>query len=228
MVFSGLNLISMRSDVIMIGMFRGTEEAGQYVAAMHVASLISFALFSANAILAPLISELYHAGRLEDLQRMLRWAAGGIALCCIPLGLALLFLGSWLLGWWGPSFVQGKGALDVLILGWLVNALAGPVGFMMSMTGEHRRASVVSAVAACLNLCLNAMLIPRFGIYGAAVATTITFCAWNCVLYVMVLQIHGISPGILCLLPGRIGLAPAFRPSGSLSGAAQPLDPSGS
>ena len=114
----------------------------------------------------------------------------------------------------------------MLILGWLINALAGPVGFMMSMTGEHRRASVVSAVAACLNVGLNAWLIPGFGLYGAAVATTITFCVWNCVLYVMVLQIHGISPGILCLFQAGTGLASVFRPGRSLTGAGQPLDPS--
>jgi O-antigen/teichoic acid export membrane protein len=68
---------------------------------------------------------------------------------------------------------------------------------MMSMTGEHRRATVVSALAACSNVVLNAVLIPRFGILGAAIATTVTLSAWNCTLYVMVIRIHGINPGIL-------------------------------
>jgi O-antigen/teichoic acid export membrane protein len=52
----------------------------------------------------------------------------------------------------------------------------------MTMTGNQDTAAWILALHAVLNLALNVILIPRFGIEGAAVATALTRVSWNVVM----------------------------------------------
>ena len=56
----------------------------------------------------------------------------------------------------------------------LVNSFVGPAGFLMMMTGHHREAALILAMAALLQIVMNAILIPRYGLIGAATATAAT------------------------------------------------------
>ena len=81
----------------------------------------------------------------------------------------------------------------ILIAGHLVNALAGSVGFLMTMTGHEREAAYNIGVSVTVKLSLNAALIPPFGIEGAATATAFTTVLWNISVFVFVNQRLGIN-----------------------------------
>ena len=58
----------------------------------------------------------------------------------------------------------------------------GSVGIILNMTGHERYAASGAAVGALSNIFLNVLLIPRFGISGAATATAISLAVWNLLL----------------------------------------------
>jgi O-antigen/teichoic acid export membrane protein len=58
-------------------------------------------------------------------------------------------------------------------------SFAGVVGFVMMMTGHQYQSMQILVIAAVLNIILNAILIPFFGIIGGAIATSSTMAAWN-------------------------------------------------
>ena len=64
--------------------------------------------------------------------------------------------------------------------------MCGPVGVTLYMTGHESIANRIFTASAVLNVILNFALIPRFGIVGAAVATSISLIAWNLGLWVVV------------------------------------------
>lgn len=175
----GLNLVSSRLDVILLGMLAPIEQVGIYSAASRVADVVVFGLVSSNAVVAPLIARLHATGRHDELQRMVALAAKGICLLTLPLALLLLLFGRPILGLFGSGFEAGYPVLVILICGQLVNALAGPVGYLMTMTGHQNRAAAIVGMAALLNLLLNLLLIPRWGMLGAAVATAASTASWN-------------------------------------------------
>jgi O-antigen/teichoic acid export membrane protein len=93
----------------------------------------------------------------------------------------------------GPEYAGGYLALVVLATGQLLNAAAGSVGALLNMTG-HARDTVAGLLAgAILNATLNLVLIPLYGIEGAAYATAITFVFWNVLLHRKVRQRLGIE-----------------------------------
>ena len=70
------------------------------------------------------------------------------------MGIALILLtfAAPIMGWFGPSFVAGTWSLKILVLGQLVSALCGSVGYLMAMTGHQNKSVVVFGSAALTNL----------------------------------------------------------------------------
>lgn len=176
---SGMHLILHQTDIIMIGVILDTEQVGFYAVASRIAGLVLFGLTAVNAIVAPMISELYSTGQYQKLQKMITLAARGIFTITLVVSLSLVILGKNILGLFGDEFVVGYMALLILLLGQAVNALAGSVGFLMTMTGHQNKAAQILCVSAVINIILNIILISIYGVIGAAIATAVSTALWN-------------------------------------------------
>lgn len=179
LLVSTMHLILGQIDVLMVGSLIGAGDAGVYAAAARVAGFVLFGLIAINAIVAPLIAELHGAGRGAALQSMLRataWVSAGFALA---VGATVSFAGEWILSLFGADFTRGYAALVICVVGYLISALAGSVGFLMTMTGHERQAARIMGFAVAANIALNLVLIPLWGLVGAALATALTTAMWN-------------------------------------------------
>jgi O-antigen/teichoic acid export membrane protein len=202
LVVSGMFLLQAETDVVMLGWLAGTAEAGIYSAASRVAGVIAFGLAMVNSIAAPLFSELYAEQRLDRLQRLVSLAAAGIGVSVLPLIGFIVVAGDWVLGWFGEEFTAAYKALLILGAGQLINALCGSVGYLLTMTGNQRTAAIILSVSAGLNVLGNAVMIPAFGILGAALTTAATTMLWNLLMVYQVRKKLNIRPTIFAL-PGR-------------------------
>ncbi|MDB4264745.1 polysaccharide biosynthesis C-terminal domain-containing protein [bacterium] len=183
---SGMNLLQKQSDIMIIGAILGTWEVGIYTVVSRVATLAGFGLGAINAILAPMIAQKYARGQREDLQRLVTFASRCAFSFALFVVTTLFLFGDLALGVFGTDFIEGYSALRILLVAQLVNAFTGPVGFLMIMTTYQKEAAWIVAVCAVLNIVLNLLLIPLYGINGAAFATAFTFTIWNMVLYFFV------------------------------------------
>ncbi len=185
----GMRLILSQTDIIMLGSMASPEAAGIYAAASRLGAVAAFGLIAINTIAAPLISELYASERREALQRLVVLAARGSTALALAAAVALIAGGRLVLGWFGEEFPAGYGALLILLAGQVVNALTGSVGYLMTMTGHERQAAKILFLSACANVALNALLIPRYGLLGAAAATAASTIMWNVLMLVYVRRI---------------------------------------
>lgn len=188
-----------RTDVIMLGLLRETKSAGIYAMAALASQMVFLGLSAINVIAAPMISELYWHDRHVELRRLVRLAALGVVATAFPAIILLIVFGRPILRLFGPAFVTGYAALVILCCGQLINALAGSVGFLMTMTGHQKQAAVIVAVTATLNVALNLLLIPPYGMAGAAAATAVTTAAWNLAMLAYVWTVLRINPTIVPL-----------------------------
>lgn len=192
----GLSLISFRIDIIMLGLLSNVEHVAVYSAASRIADVIVFGLVAANAVVVPMISRLHSTGRHEDLQKLVRLASKNILLFTIPLTATILIFGKEILNLFGPEFSTGYSALVILILGQLFSVFAGPVGYLMMMTGHQRSAAKIASISAITNLVLNVIFIPMFGMIGAAISTAISLALLNMLLLKFVRKELSIEPTI--------------------------------
>lgn len=197
LLMSGMQIIMSRLDILMLGAMIGSEAAGIYNVASRFAELASFGLAATNAIAAPMISELYWSGQLAQLQRVLALAALGVVAFTTVVFVVLVVFSDFFLGLFGQNFIAGGGALFILLLGQVMNAGCGCVGYLTTMTGHERWAALSQGVAAVLNVGLNVTLIPRFGLEGAATATATSMVVWNLALLIFVMRRLRLNPTIL-------------------------------
>ena len=101
----------------------------------------------------------------------------------IPLFIALFFFPSLLLSFFGEEFTDGKVALQILAVGMFVNALFGSVGNYLMMSGHEKLLAKILLAAILISIMLMLLLVPNYGIVGAAWSVSITMIIWNCAAY---------------------------------------------
>ena len=111
----------------------------------------------------------------------------------IALALGIVLFGKPLLGIFGTEFRPAAGILGILLAGQVVNVLSGPGIEVLSNSGSHRIATVTLWIFALANLILNWVLIPIYGMWGAAFATALSLAAWNISLAVLAARRTGIQ-----------------------------------
>lgn len=182
-LISGLHLVNSYADLIILGLFRPDDEVGIYRAVSQLALLIIFGLQAINQVLHPHFARLYANGDKDRLQRLVTMSARAIlAMASLPF-LAFLFFGENVLSLaFGSEYALGAAPLAILALGQLANAAFGSVGALLNMTGHERDTMRGMLIAMGINVALNFVVVPPFGMNGAAIATAISYLVWNAVL----------------------------------------------
>ena len=182
------------TDILILGALRPPMDVGYYQAAFLYSSLVTVVLFGVNAIFPALAADLYESGKIEYLETIYsvvtKWSVYIIGL----LAVMLIFLSDELLRLFGPDFLRARQSLKILIAGQTIAAATGPVSYLLTMTDFEKFESYNSVGLGVLNLLLNAILIPEFGIEGAAVATTVSLVLLNLVRLAQVKWLLGFSP----------------------------------
>ncbi len=166
-------VFTMRADQVLLTLLRGPAENGIYAAAQRLSEILYFVptavAAAANAGLLRLHAEnpVRYAARLERLFRLLVWTAIGLA---VPLS---IFAGPITRTLFGPGFAASAPVLSLHL--WAAPALF--LGIAQSnwfiAEGRQRELLARSLVALAVNLSLNALLIPRLGARGSAVAVLV-------------------------------------------------------
>jgi len=197
LLIAGMHIILKRTDIVMLGILRGSQDAGIYSAASQISNLVVFALMAINAILAPMISELYHTGQKQQLQRIITLAAKAIFVFTLTVSVLLAVFGKLVLSLFGLKFIVAFVPLLILLSGQVINSLAGSVGLIMTMTGHQNQVGAIIAVSTAVNIVLNVLLIPLFGLTGAAISTAFTMILWNVAMLVYVQRRLGINSTVI-------------------------------
>jgi O-antigen/teichoic acid export membrane protein len=159
------------TDVILLKQLRGPEEVAVYWAAVKTLALVAFVYFAVAAAAAHRFSEYHVAGDRQKLADFLRASIRWTFFPSLAATILILALGKPFLMMFGPDFVKGYPAMFVVSVGLLARAAVGPVERLLTMSGHQTACALVygAAFAAAVILCL--LLIPTFGMMGAAIAT---------------------------------------------------------
>ncbi|MEQ1649420.1 MAG: lipopolysaccharide biosynthesis protein [Hyphomicrobiaceae bacterium] len=167
-------IVLQNADVLVLSAYLSPAEVGMYFAAAKTMALVMFIHYAVGSAAAKRYSALSARGATDELKtfvgdavRWTFWPSLLVALLILALGKPLLWLFS-------PTFVDAYPLMFVLAIGYLFRAAMGPAEFLLNMVGEQRLCAMVLACSAVLNIGLNLLLVPRIGIWGAAIATSVS------------------------------------------------------
>jgi len=196
---SAMYLVVSQTDIVMLGAMTKPENVGVYAIVMKLGLAVNFILTSVNMVLGPKFAELYYRDDMQGLVSVAKKSSKLIFYCTAPFLLVLIVLGKPILGFFGEEFIGGYMALIFIALGQFVNSICGSVGYFMNMTGNQKAFNKIVFFGALLNIILNLLLIPIYGITGAAIASFLSVCMWNIVTLVVVKNKFGFYIGYLPL-----------------------------
>ena len=153
-------------------------------------------LTAVSYVFAPFVADLHARGEREQLDTLFktitRWTVAGT----IPVLLLMLSCPAAILRdvRWRETSRAAPTALRILVIGQAINVSVGAAGFVLIMAGRTGWDLVVYVLSAILDLVLSLLLVPKFGINGAAAAQAITIACSNWFRLVLVRRFVGIFP----------------------------------
>src|ERR1035438_6827719 len=159
-------------DILALEHLRSPDEVAVYYAGARLLAIVAFVYFAIAGATTHKFTEYHVAGDKKRLasffRETIRWTFWpSLAACAL-----ILALGRPLLALFGADFERGYDVMFILAVGMLARAAVGPAERLLNMLGERKQCAAVYAGAFAINLVFCVILIPRFGIKGAAVSTS--------------------------------------------------------
>jgi len=162
------------TDLLLVGFFRSESDTGIYQAASQAAFVFLMIVAATNAIFTPLVARLMAAGKRDEIDALFKVSTLWALYLSLPVFIVFVLAPRIVLGaLLGARYLPGAAPLVLLSLGQMTNLASGAVGFLLILSGRQKTWLVASGVALALNVGLNLVLIPRYGLVGAATGTAI-------------------------------------------------------
>jgi O-antigen/teichoic acid export membrane protein len=159
------------ADNVLIGYFLPVSSMAFYGVAYSLGQKLWTLAGNVAGVIFPAASALSGVSQTKQLQKLyLRGTKAVAAAVCFPTLALCIFSRQFLLYWIGPEFAaQGTFVLRILTAGFFLNCLSLVPYLMLQSTSFPQVAARLATTYAVINVALFALLIPRFGITGAAV-----------------------------------------------------------
>lgn len=173
----GIYVLFTNVDVLLVGALLGARETGLYFAGVKVAMLLSLVSFAVGAAWGPRFSAAWSQGDAARMQRLTREVVHATFWPTALGAVVLVILGPFILRLFGEDFGKAHIILVILLAGLLARAATGAMDRLLSLAGQQKRMAFVFGGTLVMNVVLNLALIPLFGVYGAAIATSLSLTA---------------------------------------------------
>jgi len=169
---NAINMINYQADIIMIGYFLTVTDVGYYAVAVGLSKFFWIIPQAVQSITYPATSEYWSKNNHSALQLMIDKSMKYTACLLLPIGLGVGFFATNIITLiFGDGFVHAVLPLQILIVGTVVFGLIKSVGTSVTGMGRPDIALKLVCISATTNIVLNILLIPNYGITGAAMAT---------------------------------------------------------
>ena len=161
------------ADVLMVGVFMQPDDVAVYFATVKTLALVHFVYFAVKAGVAQRYAQFTHS----DPEKLAAFARETVSWTFWPsllMAMVVLVLGKPMLMLFGPEFDSGYPLLFLLVGGVVARAAVGPAESLLTMSGNQNICAAVYAMTLILNVGLSVLLIPAFGLWGAAIATALS------------------------------------------------------
>lgn len=149
--------------------FSTTNQVGIFNVCLQLSMLVSMVLVVVNTISAPKFSELYWQNKPDELQEVIDHSNRLVFIGSICISLILIITASWILTLYGEEYKAGVIPLIILVVGQLINALAGATGTILNMCGYQAILKNITIITAVVSSALFLTLTPLYGILGVCI-----------------------------------------------------------
>jgi O-antigen/teichoic acid export membrane protein len=198
----GFFFLLVNADILMVGLLMTPSDVAVYFATVKTIAVVHFVFFAVKAGVANLFAARINDADQSALRDLARRSASWSFWPSLLMGVAVLIAGPYLLALFGAAFTDGYPLMFIMVAGVIIRASIGPAESLLNMSGNQNICAAIVGAVLAANIALNFALIPTYGLYGAALATTVATLLETLSLYYIVRSRLGIS---------MFAFAPALR-----------------
>jgi len=174
-----LNRFSSNFETIILGFFGVLAEVGIYSIILNLSSIGKMGFEALRTISSPIFAELHSQGKINELKQYYQTITKWSFTFNLPIFLTICLFSENLLIIFGEEFALGKMGLIILASGVLFDALTGACGAVIKMSGYSKVNLIISIFYLTTTIILDFILIPKYGLLGAAWAGALTIVIGN-------------------------------------------------
>lgn len=165
------------ADKFLILYFLSPTAVGIYAVSYSLARALYSFSGVLNSTLYPSVTTAWDEGDVDSIRQLYSGVVRGYTILGVPAvaGVALLSQPVLRLISTEEIAVDGQLLLPLLAAGFIVYGYANPMMYVLNAAEENEKIGFITTVSAVLNIGLNAVLIPLYGLLGAVVATICSF-----------------------------------------------------
>jgi O-antigen/teichoic acid export membrane protein len=183
---NAIQFLNYRLDIFLVSLFIGTSGLGLYTIAVSIAQLI---WLSSNAIataLFPAIASSQHdsINKAEQIAQLTRF----VFFSSVVLALAFACLSPLIPLFYGESFRPSIKAMLCLLPGITIFTIANILASFFAGIGKPQKNLIVSTSGVVFSVALDLLLIPKWGIIGASITSSISYSISTILLIIFFVQ----------------------------------------
>lgn len=180
MTLSFMSLLMMQNvDMLMLKIYEPYEILAYYGIAIKISMILTIIMTAVNQSTGPKIAEYFYKKQHSDLKKIVEKGLLLNNVLSLPIMVFVVLFPKTILSFFGAEYVNAAGALVILTIGQIFNAFSGSTDLYLNMTGKQNYFQRIILISLVLNIILNLVLIPIFGMQGAAFATAFSLIFWN-------------------------------------------------
>lgn len=188
-----LTILSTWADIIILGFFCSASDIGIYFVMKKIASLAGVVFMAVNAPVIPQYAQLFSKNDMTGLKKLIRRSAKLISVFTLLSFLIIIIFRKPFVGLFGAGFEKGIDVLILLASIRLFVAWTGPLAPFLMMTGKEKFNQTVIFFSVLLFILLCILLIPVYGILGAAIARVMVVVTRKTILTIYIKKHYGLS-----------------------------------
>lgn len=187
-------IVAPRMDVMLLGYWASSVDVGRYLVAFQTAAVLALVLGAFDVVFAPLMSRAWSTQDAVTMRDSYLAVHRMASMATMPIFVSVVVFREEILALFGGATGEAATALSILAVGHLVNAMTGGSSTVLLMTGRSRIVLLNTIVYGLGLGFAAALLIPRWGIVGAAVAASAALVGVNLMRVWQVWQRHAVLP----------------------------------
>ncbi|MCI4365244.1 MAG: flippase [Thermoplasmata archaeon] len=192
---SSLAFLTAYADTLILGAYRSAADVGDYSTAMSLARTLLLGGSTLTFVFLPVAARLSRERAYEGLRKAYTIAARWILVLSIPLFLLFLLLPSQsVIALFGRRYAAAAFPLQLLALTAFASSIIGPANACLAGIGRNRAQLTSAMLSAATNLALSFLLIPTYGVLGAAIAWGVARALYPASNLLILYRDYGVHP----------------------------------
>ncbi|WP_318568841.1 flippase [Salinigranum marinum] len=169
-------LLLYKSDILLVEFYEGTTSTALYQSAIIPAEMIWFVPSAIQLAFLQHTASLWSDDEIDKINENIKIGVKYSVLSLALFGVGLFSLAEPFLAiYFGPEYTDSSTVLQLLIIGTIFFGISRVIAPVFQATGLVKQTELITVCALVVNISLNLILIPMYGIIGAGIGTATSY-----------------------------------------------------